>query len=30
MYEDDEIWGADGTDCVPPVIYGDEWQSPNA
>ena len=30
MYDDEDIWGADGVDCVPPVIYGDDWQGPTA
>jgi uncharacterized protein YukE len=30
MYDDEDIWGADGVDCVPPVIYGDDWQGPRA
>jgi uncharacterized protein YukE len=30
MYEDEDVWGADGTDCVPPVIYGHDWRGPRA
>jgi hypothetical protein len=28
MYDDEDIWGADGVDCVPPVIDGDAWRAP--
>jgi hypothetical protein len=30
MYDDEDIWGTDGVDCVPPVIYGDDGQGPRA
>jgi hypothetical protein len=28
MYDDEDIWGADGAGCVPPVIDGDAWRAP--
>lgn len=28
MYDDDDIWGADALECVPPVINGDDWRAP--
>jgi hypothetical protein len=28
LYDDDDIWGADRVDCVPPVIDGDDWRAP--
>ena len=28
MYEDEDIWGTDLADCVPPSIYGDDWHAP--
>jgi hypothetical protein len=28
MYEDEDIWGTDGVDCVPPSTYGDDWHAP--
>jgi hypothetical protein len=28
LYDDEDIWGADRVDCVPPVIDGDDWRAP--
>jgi hypothetical protein len=28
MYEDEDIWGSDVVDCVPPSTYGYDWHAP--
>jgi hypothetical protein len=28
MYEDEDIWGSDVADCVPPSTYGYDWHAP--
>jgi hypothetical protein len=28
MYEDEDIWGTDIVDCVPPSTYGYDWHAP--
>jgi hypothetical protein len=28
MYDDEDIWGADSVQCIPPVINGDDWRAP--
>jgi hypothetical protein len=28
MYEDEDLWGTDVVDCVPPSTYGYDWHAP--
>lgn len=28
MYEDEDIWGTEGADCVPPPAHGHDWHAP--
>jgi hypothetical protein len=28
MYEDEDIWGTEVADCVPPSTYGYDWHAP--
>jgi len=30
LYDDEDIWRADSVDCVPPMIWGDDWRAPRA
>ena len=28
MYEDEDIWGSDVADCIPPAAHGYDWHAP--